>query len=99
MAYVEVDGLKTYYEERGEGQPLLLLHGGFGNAPSMGGSAEALAEKYHVYLPERRGHGHTADPGEITYELMSDRFSLETSMKRGPVGRVLRPGRSWSSII
>jgi pimeloyl-ACP methyl ester carboxylesterase len=32
--YVEANGVHTYYEVVGQGDPLLLLHGGFGsNAP------------------------------------------------------------------
>lgn len=70
--YVDVNGLKTYYEVHGEGEPLLLLHGGFGNAPSMAPMTSILSKRYRVYLPERRGHGHTPDIGDITYELMSE---------------------------
>jgi pimeloyl-ACP methyl ester carboxylesterase len=70
--YVEVNGLKTYYEVHGDGPPLLLLHGGFGNAPSMAPMRAILSRHYRVYLPERRGHGHTPDTGEITYELMTE---------------------------
>ena len=37
--------------------------------PNLG----ALAERFRVYTPERRGHGHTPDvPGPITYQLMAD---------------------------
>jgi pimeloyl-ACP methyl ester carboxylesterase len=72
MPQVDVNGLNTYYEERGDGPPLLLLHGGFGNALSMEPMAAILSRQYTVYLPERRGHGHTPDIGEITYELMTD---------------------------
>ena len=28
MPYADVNGLHLYYEERGEGAPLVLLHGG-----------------------------------------------------------------------
>jgi pimeloyl-ACP methyl ester carboxylesterase len=70
--YVDAGGLRTYYEALGDGPPLLLLHGGFGNAASMSPMASLLARHYRVYIPERRGHGHTADIGEITYELMAE---------------------------
>ena len=72
MPNIDVNGLDTYYEGHGEGAPLMLLHGGFGNAPSMAPMTDILSRQYRVYLPERRGHGHTADPGEINYELMTD---------------------------
>jgi len=80
--YVDVNGLKTYYEVHGDGPPLLLLHGGFGNALSMAPMRNILSNHYRVYLPERRGHGHTADIGEITYELMAE----DTAGFMGAVG-------------
>jgi pimeloyl-ACP methyl ester carboxylesterase len=86
--YVDLDGLKTYYEVSGEGAPLLLLHGGFGNAPSMAPMAERLAKSHRVYLPERRGHGKTPDVGEITYERMAEdtaEFMRAMGIKRAPV--------------
>ena len=70
--YVDVNGLKTYYEVYGEGEPLVLLHGGFGNAPSMAPIAGLLSRRYRVYVPERRGHGRTPDIGEINYEVMAE---------------------------
>ncbi len=72
MPNIDVNGLDTYYEVYGDGPPLMLLHGGFGNAPSMAPMSSVLSKHYKVYAPERRGHGHTADAGEINYELMTE---------------------------
>ena len=30
MSYADVNGISLYYEEHGSGQPLILLHGGYG---------------------------------------------------------------------
>ena len=71
--YIDVNGLKTYYEIHGEGEPLLMMHGGFGSADSVSRLTAALATRFRVIVPERRGHGHTADvAGPITYDLMTD---------------------------
>lgn len=74
MPYTEVAGLKTWHEVSGEGDPLVLLHGGFAGASSWGGQTPALVQAgYRVYLPERRGHGHTPDvDGPLTYAVMAD---------------------------
>ena len=70
--YVDADGLRTYYEAVGTGEPLVLLHGGLFPIETLAGLTARLAERYHVYLPERRGHGRTPDvEGPITYELMA----------------------------
>ena len=70
--YVDTDGLRTYYEVHGEGEPLLLMHGGFCTVETFAQQTPEFAKRYRVYLPERRGHGRTADPGEISYELMAE---------------------------
>ncbi|WP_227979403.1 alpha/beta fold hydrolase [Nocardia spumae] len=70
--YIEADGLRTYYEVHGEGEPVVLLHGGLGTAESWAQQVPELARHYRVYVPERRGHGRTADvPGPITYAAMA----------------------------
>jgi pimeloyl-ACP methyl ester carboxylesterase len=73
VAYVDVNGVHTYYEEHGSGDPLLLLHGGLADADGFGQQTPAFAERYRVVIPERRGHGRTADvDGPITYDLMAE---------------------------
>jgi pimeloyl-ACP methyl ester carboxylesterase len=71
--YVQLGAVKTWYDEHGEGDPLVLLHGGLVDARFFAPNLPALAEHFHVYTPERRGHGHTPDvEGPITYQLMAD---------------------------
>ena len=73
MPYIDVNGVHTYYETEGHGEPLLLLHGGTAPINLWGPQRPALAAKYTIYLPERRAHGRTADvPGPITYDIMAD---------------------------
>ena len=66
--------MKTWHEVTGEGESLVLLHGGFASGSSWFAQTPVLAEAgYRVYLPERRGHGHTPDvEGPITYSVMAD---------------------------
>ncbi len=72
-AYVELGPVRTWYDERGEGDPLVLMHGGLVDARFFDPNVGPLAERFHVFLPERRGHGHTPDvDGPITYQLMTD---------------------------
>ncbi|MFJ9775879.1 alpha/beta fold hydrolase [Kitasatospora sp. NPDC101157] len=72
-AYITVRGLRLYYEDQGQGEPVVLLHGGAVTAESWGGQLPALSEHYRVLVPERRGHGRTQDvEGPITYQLMAD---------------------------
>jgi len=71
--YVQLGDVRTWYDEHGDGDPLVLLHGGLVDARSFAPNLAPLAEHFHVYTPERRGHGHTPDvDGPITYQLMAD---------------------------
>jgi pimeloyl-ACP methyl ester carboxylesterase len=71
--YVTINGVRTYYEVHGDdaGEPLALLHGGIATAESWAGQVGTLSERYRVFVPERRGHGHTPDVGPITFDLMA----------------------------
>jgi pimeloyl-ACP methyl ester carboxylesterase len=71
--YVQLGEVKTWYDEHGAGDPLVLMHGGLVDARFFAPNLDALAEHFHVYTPERRGHGHTPDvEGPISYQLMAD---------------------------
>jgi pimeloyl-ACP methyl ester carboxylesterase len=62
MPYADVNGVHMYYEERGEGPPLVLLHGGLLTIElSFGSVIPALAERHRVIAVELQGHGRTAD--------------------------------------
>ena len=86
MSYVEAGGVQTWYAEYGCGDPLMLLHGGFSDASEFGATTPALSERFRVYTPDRRGHGHTPDvPGPISYDLMAaDTIAFMEELKTGP---------------
>jgi pimeloyl-ACP methyl ester carboxylesterase len=72
--YVELLGVRTWYDERGEGEAVVLLHpGGAGvDARAWGPNLEALSAGFRVFTPERRRHGRTPDvDGPITFDLMA----------------------------
>lgn len=65
--------MSAYVERHGVGDPLLLLHGGLETVDMLAELTAALAARYDVIAPERRGHGRTVDvPGPITYAAMAD---------------------------
>jgi pimeloyl-ACP methyl ester carboxylesterase len=73
VSHVDANGVHTYYEEHGSGDPLLLLHGGLADGDTFAQQTPTFAEHYRVIVPDRRGHGRTRDvEGPITYELMAD---------------------------
>jgi pimeloyl-ACP methyl ester carboxylesterase len=62
MTYAPVNGQQLYFETRGSGRPLVLLHGGLLTIDlSFGPLLEPLAASRQVIAAELQGHGHTAD--------------------------------------
>lgn len=58
--HVAVNGLSYYYEIHGEGEPLLLLHGGLGSLDMFRPLLPALAQGRQVIGVDLHGHGRTA---------------------------------------
>ncbi len=65
---VSLNGIQLHYEERGKGEPLLLLHGfGMCGPGDWGAIADELAKSHRVILPDLRGHGWSTNPsGKFT---------------------------------
>ncbi|CDZ28159.1 alpha/beta fold hydrolase [Neorhizobium galegae] len=57
--HVEAGGISYYYEIRGEGEPLLLLHGGLGSVDMFAPIMPALTEHRQVIAVDLQGHGRT----------------------------------------
>lgn len=51
--------IKHYFVEKGQGVPLILLHGNGENCGYFVGQIDVFAQYYHVYALDTRGHGKT----------------------------------------
>lgn len=58
--YAEANGVRYYYEIHGQGEPLLLLHGGLGSIQMFGPVLPLLAQGRQVIAVDLHGHGRTA---------------------------------------
>ncbi len=96
--YIDVDGVRMWYDDRGRGDPVVLLHGGLTDSRDFAGNLAGLADTFRLFQPERRGHGHTADvAGPITIELMAqDTTAFLDEVVGGPVRLV---GYSAGAIV
>jgi pimeloyl-ACP methyl ester carboxylesterase len=62
MSYATSNGIDFYYDEQGEGKPLVLLHGGIGSGEMYAPLTPALAAAgRRVIAVDLQGHGRTAD--------------------------------------
>jgi pimeloyl-ACP methyl ester carboxylesterase len=73
MSYANVNGISLYYEEHGSGQPLILLHGGYGTGEMFAAILPRLASGRRVITVDLQGHGHTADVDRpLRFQTMGD---------------------------
>ncbi len=64
--YVDVNGIRTRYYDRGEGDALLMVHGGqagsTSNAQNWEQNIDYLSKYFHVYAIDKLGMGYTDNP-------------------------------------
>lgn len=66
---IAINGINYYYEIRGKGEPLLVLHGGLGSGDMFAPLLPTLTKQRQVVLVDMQGHGRT--------ELGTRKFNLE----------------------
>jgi pimeloyl-ACP methyl ester carboxylesterase len=78
MAYFDSDGVQIYFEEHGDGEPVVLVHGFASRAEHNWGAMNwftTLAPHYRVIALDCRGHGKSGkphDPAAYGGETMGD---------------------------
>jgi pimeloyl-ACP methyl ester carboxylesterase len=59
---IDVNGVRLYYELHGSGEPLVLVHGSWGDARNWRFVVPGLAESFRVVVYDRRGHSRSERP-------------------------------------
>jgi pimeloyl-ACP methyl ester carboxylesterase len=87
QATIDIDGLPVFYETEGDGDPIVLLHGGLGDNSTWAAQFSGFSPHRRVVAPERQAQGHTPDrPGPLTYEAMTEQtVNFLTALGLGPV--------------
>jgi pimeloyl-ACP methyl ester carboxylesterase len=72
--YLDLFSTKIYYEEVGEGIPLLLLQGGGieRSGKDFAASIPGLAKHYRVIIPDTPGQGKSELADSLSYQLLTD---------------------------
>jgi pimeloyl-ACP methyl ester carboxylesterase len=78
MPEFEHDGWTLAHEDRGEGPPVLLIHGLLMDHTMFDAQVEALSDRWRFVTPDFRGHGgsqHRAE-GYTQWDMMEDQVAL-----------------------
>lgn len=81
--FAPINGIKIWYAVFGQGEPVILLHGGLANSNYWGHQIPALAKQYKVIVMDSRGHGRSTHNNQpYSYALMaSDVLGLMNYLK------------------
>lgn len=69
MPTVQTNGIQTYYEEYGEGPPIVFLHGATSDHRLWAEQVTPLADDYRVITYDFRGHGRTDGSERDSYTI------------------------------
>jgi pimeloyl-ACP methyl ester carboxylesterase len=99
--FVEIDGVRLHYVERGSGRPLVLLHG---NGASVGdmeasGLLDRAAGKYHVIAFDRPGYGHSSRPRSTIWTPEAQASLLWKALRGMGISRPIIVGHSWGTMV
>ena len=73
--FIDLDGRMTHYIERGDGEPVILLHGFNFDTYLWGGNIDFLAERFKVYALDFWGFGYsTREPMDYGYQLYAEQL-------------------------
>ncbi|MCB0196116.1 MAG: alpha/beta fold hydrolase [Anaerolineae bacterium] len=75
--FIDLDGHRTHYLEKGQGEPVLLLHGFFYDSYIWAENIDALAEHFKVYALDLWGFGYsTRERLDYGYPLFAHQVLL-----------------------
>jgi pimeloyl-ACP methyl ester carboxylesterase len=99
--FIEVDGVRLHYVERGQGEPVVLLHGNATMAQDfdLSGVLDITAGRYRVIAFDRPGYGHSARPGDRIWTPEAQARLLHQALRQLGVERPIVVGHSWGTLV
>lgn len=72
LMQIKVNGIQMNYQVKGQGRPMILLHGNGEHGGIFKELVQLLAENFTVYTPDSRCHGKSQITEDISYDLMAE---------------------------
>lgn len=99
--FVEVDGVRLHYIDRGEGPPLVLLHGNglFASDFERSGLLERAARTHRVIAFDRPGFGYSERPAGTDWTPEAQARLVYQALHELGVDRPVVVGHSWGTLV
>lgn len=99
--FIEVDGVRLHYLERGTGDPVVLLHGNWMLIEDFttSGLIDRLAQKHRVIAFDRPGFGHSARPRSRPWTPAQQAHLLTKAFAMIGIEQPTIVGHSWGTLV
>jgi pimeloyl-ACP methyl ester carboxylesterase len=97
--FIDVDGVRLHYLERGTGTPVVLLHGNVVTAEDwiLSGVLDRVAERHRVIAFDRPGYGYSERPQGSAWTAATQAELLLCAFAQLGIERPVVVGHSWGT--
>lgn len=99
--FLDIDGVRLHYLERGSGDPLVLLHGNGSMIADFqsSGLIDLAAKNHRVIVFDRPGFGHSSRPRNVVWTPNAQAQLFHNALQRLCVSQPIILGHSWGASV
>ena len=99
--FVDVDGVRLHYLDRGVGTPVVLLHGNLVHAGDfvVSGLVERVAQNHRVIAFDRPGFGYSERPRGHMWTAHAQAELFRQALERLGISDAVVVGHSWATLV
>ena len=99
--FIDVEGVRLHYLERGSGKPLVLFHGNGSMVQDFDSSGliDLAAENYRVMVFDRPGFGHSSRPRHVVWTPEAQADLFKKAFDQLGVSQAIVLGHSWGASV
>jgi pimeloyl-ACP methyl ester carboxylesterase len=98
--FLDVDGVRLHYIERGEGEPIVLIHGNGTMIQdfTVSGLVDRLASSHRVIVFDRPGYGYSSRPRQLWTPRAHAKL-FQRALGQLGVEKAVVLGHSWGTLV
>ena len=99
--FITVDGVRLHYLEKGEGPPVVLIHGNVVTAEDfvLSGVFDRVARNHRVIAFDRPGYGYSERPQGSIWTAIEQADLLQEALDQLGIERPIVVGHSWGALV